>query len=223
MRTSYRKAQFIPVYRGDIVKVDFSLVVAGDQVIGEVLKVRKRFALLDHGTREQTPIITVRDADGNERRCDASLVVEVIQRAKLNAFLPSNIFRDIAEDPFYFQTWNRGIICGSLKALAEGFLAQLPFKLECEIDYDKLLSLFEKQRSGFIRKEGFLLYVRKKPFKNWVRANAFKICRTIASERARATAREGKIHDDYFDNLKSEMREDWWNDFFPEYQGSIPY
>jgi hypothetical protein len=212
-RSMQHRSDYIHVNVGDVIGAYFD-ICGGGGLVGRVIDVKKRYALINHGTTRQNPLVTVVIANGDIEHFDNSFVAVVFKRAEKRQN-PRNIFRDSFGGP---EMWNevrilgrKSVIRGTLMELAVLFLAQMNISLEREIDTKKLKVLFDKQKPGVVYYNGGFYWVNKKAFGRWVKKNATKICKNTKQLQAASTRGEQY----YWDFVEEEDSE-----FFEELEGT---
>lgn len=182
----------------------------GEEVTGKVVWVEKRYGLINDGTLQPAPLLTIVTKEGEEKVFDNSFVTAVIEKAK--GFRHTNIFQEfLKEDPGLSKRLSvasqKGVLCGTLQSLTIPFLAQMYISLERPIDDKKLAELFGKQKPGLVKYDFGIYWVNKKAFGKWVRRNALRICATVVQLRTEETRSNKAFEDDYYDSLYTELEE----------------
>jgi len=214
------KSSFIRVGVGDLIEVCFKpLSTIKDIDCAKVIRVQRRYGLVDQGTRHLSPLVTVIDLNTKgERTFDNEYVVRVIERVKKTP-APRNIFTEGVEEDsgFAFRLSvcsKKGVLCGPLHELAILFLSKINYPpLERGIDQLKLKKLFEKQMPGFLGFEQGCYTINKKAFGKWIRKNALKVCLTVAQIRVRDT----RFERDYEDQYWKDVEDQYWKDVEDQY------
>lgn len=201
------------VRKGDLVRVYFHHYSDESQreVVGKVTEVTKRYGLINGGTTQQNPCISLLTAEGDEQYCDVSYVVEVLEKGQLGQ-CNKNVFAErwYPEGVELLSVkGKKSILCGSLLSLASFFLSKVTYiPLERPIDWQKLVELYEKQDApGYIGRKGEgVYYVRAKAFGKWVKRNAERICMTVAQIRAEQTQLNIESEKEYWNQYKQDVR-----------------
>jgi hypothetical protein len=196
------KPNYIPVFVGDRVIVsDLPTWWRKKEMNhreGIVTAVTPRYGLVNNKSRAQLPVISVQfDDNGETEFFDNSFVSNLIQR-HTTPNEPINYCRGelqksnlLKEELLAIKTSHKGILCGTLLALAKIEMAKLPWHLPHPIDEQKLALLYARNPVGIINRGEFgfgtLVYVHKKQFAKWIRKNAFRICKTSVQLRAEET------------------------------------
>lgn len=210
LKRVYRR-EYIPVAKGDVVQLEKNFPPDADKCVfpALVINVEERYVLMDAGTRRLPPLIKVKNIfTGKIEHYDNLYVKSVIKKYCGPKALPRNVFRENITNNKrrMILTEKRGIISGPLPELARIILSKFPFELNFQLNIYELLNLYEKQKAGLIERYftwGFR--VHRRPFENWVRRNAYKICKTAGETLRENTKAQKKYEDEYWRDYLEEM------------------
>jgi hypothetical protein len=221
-RTAKYSGSCVYVVPGFVVKLLGSTFTSDWMRTGElfeVIEVVRRYGTVDKGKTRQRPIIYLRGLKtGKIEFCDNGFVVEVIERRTLPVGLPENYFRNLVyEWDTFYEKKGRGVWTGNLGNMIAAVMATLPMRLpRPTCDIDRLCELYMKQRAGFIGVPDFgdledlrddpRVTVHIKPFRQWVRKNASRLMVTVTELEERATERETRYEQDYWNGLEADEK-----------------
>lgn len=181
------KNGYIHVHPGDLVQVEFDHGTKARVIQVRVEEVTERYGKFGGGHKAKPLVSGINEETGKEEFFDNSYVTKVLERSS-RVRLPYNRFAGYQGG---VQKVRRGVIRGSLTGLVATELGKLNRHLPLQLDDGKMREIFLKQRPGLLAdREGFetIYTVRRKPFANWVRRNATKLCVTAAEMHRDATA-----------------------------------
>ncbi len=185
MQANQSKAtQFVSV--GDILKFEFKHYPMSRPterfVRGRVLGVTRRYMPGDGD------LIAYRNLDtGEVSYADQHYVTEIESHQVSPVRPPKNIYRQ--RNFLLVERISVGKLSGNLVDLTSHCLAALTIELPRPIDLTRLEELFAKQKPGLVGYrwgQSWWLVVREKPFRAWVRHNAYRFMATVAEMRAYA-------------------------------------
>jgi len=208
---------------GDKIRVLFRH--SGKSFDGIVIKVEPRLGFINGGSTKQSPLVCAKNlATGEIESFDNSFVQSITERHQCPAQPPFNIYRKYFLICQEILTDKKNIVSGPLAVLSGFYLARLNIFLPHPIDLGKLSAEYGKQKPGLIQTDGWTYRVKVKPFKKWLKKNAYKITQTSAQIRAELTLHEMEwetdaeewLHADEEDEIKGSLLRDIEQDLATE-------
>lgn len=218
-RTAKYSGSCVYVAPGFVVRLEMPIYMGSDGMtteLFEVLEVVHRYGANNGGTTRIRPLLRLCNlGTGELKSLNSSYVKEVVERRTLPVGLPENYFRNLGyEWDTFYEKKGRGVWTGNLGNMIAAVMATLPMRLpRPTCDVDRLCELYMKQRAGFIGVadgDDFLddpwVTVHAKPFREWVRKNALRLMVPVAELEERATERETRYEQDYWNGLEADEK-----------------
>jgi hypothetical protein len=206
------KKTLLNINEGDVVHVVFpDWMYEGAEWDATVVSVTKRYGAVNEGRDPVSPLLKLRKPDGTEQFLDAGYVHAVVSRSKkpakaVNHFLDS---RRLLFEVYHNKDreWT-----GSLGDLVSRVLATLPYNLDRQLDWNRMLELYNRTPAGLLHRYNEMsASVRPKPFRKWVRANYSRLMKTTAALNAEHTRANMEYEQDYWKDYEDARRDN--NDF----------
>jgi hypothetical protein len=215
---------------GDVVLAE--LTHSNTKVIGEVIKITKRFGTGNIGGKRTEPLLTIKStgytvidkywryADGvHQRSLCASYVTEIIKRGNLPQVKNNRFKKNKGRN--FCETAKKGILFGPLSEIINTFMGKLDAEITTSLNYKKAKALYLKNAMGLISMDnhGFMT-IRSKYFERWFMKNWQKCLHTFAEMDAIENEYDKQYGDDYWKMVEADMdrelREEMGMDKFEE-------
>lgn len=196
-----KKGNFV-VFPGDTVVVGgFS---ENNPRTAEVVEVRKRYGKVSGGRHAVSPLLLVKYTDGSAEYLDNAYVRSVTKRSTA-PYKKTNIYKTRSSINSTSMEHKGAVKIGRLGILFEVALSKLPYEIDREVNYKKLVATYEKDGCpGLIWFEdpvGYRHHVNWKPFIKWVRQNWSRLLVTTAELHALETRKNEQYAKEYFESL----------------------
>lgn len=202
------KKSMVVVFPGDTV------VVTGfsekDSRTAVVLEVTKRYGKASGGRHAVAPLLSVKYADGETGYIDNGFVISVVKRSNA-PHKKTNIYR--TRRPMNSAlVEHKGAVkkVGHLEILFELALSKLPYEIDREVDFKKLVATYKKDGSpGLVWFEDLVGFTQEchhvnwKRFTKWARKNYNRLLVTTKELHALETRKNNEYAKQYFQSLQA--------------------